>query len=318
MESLSMGYSNSIGKASYFVNYSYNRNVTDSDDMGSSANSDSVISLTVSIPFGSDISANYSMSDSRSSRANHSIGINGTAFADRSLNWGVQEGYDSNNNHSSGNLNLNYQGSKAEVAGGYGYDSYSNRYNYSLRGGMMLHSGGLTLSRPLGESVALVETPGAGDVTVRGQTNIKTDANGFAVIPYVRAYHENSFALDDDSLSAVDIENINKIVVPVRNAVVKVKYATHIGYKSIMTLNFNGKSVPFGAVVTLNNTNDEHSESNTGIVGDAGVVYLSGMPDKGGYIVKWGVGVNGTCRFSYDFSTRALSEDIIFYQANCQ
>uniref|UniRef100_UPI002FD842A3 fimbria/pilus outer membrane usher protein n=1 Tax=Kluyvera sp. CHPC 1.251 TaxID=2995175 RepID=UPI002FD842A3 len=317
MESLSLGYSNNIGRASYFINYSYNRNVSNNADIGSGTSSDSVISFTISLPLGEDMSSNYSVSDSRTGHANHSIGIDGTALADRTLNWSVQEGYDSNNKSTSGNLNLSYQNSKTEMSGGYGYDSYSNRYNYALRGGMMLHSGGLTLSRPLGESVALVETPGVSDASVVGQTDIKTDSNGYAVIPYVRAYHENSFALDDNSLSNVDVDNISKTVVPVRNSVVKIHYATHIGYKSMVVLTFNGKTVPFGAIATLNNGDDDKPETNGSIVGDAGNVYLSGMPNKGEYIVKWGAGINEMCRFNYDFSSRELSDDIILYQANC-
>ncbi len=34
--------------------------------------------------------------------------------------------------------------------------------------------------------------PGVSDVTVRGQTNVTTDAAGYAVVPYVRPYHRNS------------------------------------------------------------------------------------------------------------------------------
>lgn len=85
--------------------------------------------------------------------------MSGAAFADRSLNWNVQEGYNASDKSTSGNVSLNYQGSKGEVAAGYGYDSYSSHYNYSLRGGMLAHSGGITLSRYLGESVALIEAP---------------------------------------------------------------------------------------------------------------------------------------------------------------
>lgn len=65
----------------------------------------------------------------------------------------MQEGYNASAKRTSGNVNLNYQGSKGEVTAGYGYDSYSAHYNYSLRGGMLAHSSGITLSRYLGESV---------------------------------------------------------------------------------------------------------------------------------------------------------------------
>jgi outer membrane usher protein len=50
MESVGVGYSGSIGKASYFINYSYNRNVQSTDDSGNNRPaSDTIVSLTLSI-----------------------------------------------------------------------------------------------------------------------------------------------------------------------------------------------------------------------------------------------------------------------------
>ncbi len=45
MESVGVGYSGSIGKASYFINYSYNRNVQSTDDSSNNRPaSDTVVS----------------------------------------------------------------------------------------------------------------------------------------------------------------------------------------------------------------------------------------------------------------------------------
>ena len=278
MESVGVGYSGSIGKASYFINYSYNRNVQSIDDSDNNRPaSDTVISLTLSIPLGETLSANYTMNHGRHNDTTHSVGLNGSAFEDRSLNWSVLEGYNTQDKSTSGNLSVNYQGSKGDVAGGYGYDRYSNHYNYSLRGGMVAHAGGLTLSRFLGESSALVETPGVSDVTVRGQTNVTTDAAGYAVVPYVRPYHRNSLALDEQEIPGAEVDNVvsqrssptgvksrtstlppvgtrlpwsragmtrARTVVPTRNAIVKVKYDTRIGYKAMLTLRTRNGVVP--------------------------------------------------------------------------
>ncbi|MFS4685368.1 fimbria/pilus outer membrane usher protein [Klebsiella quasipneumoniae subsp. similipneumoniae] len=186
-----------MARPPYFINYSYNRNVQSTDDSSNNRPaSDTVVSLTLSIPLGETLSANYTAETMVGIiDTTHSVGLNnGSAFEDRSLNWSVLEGYNTQDKSTSGNLSVNYQGSKGDVAGGYGYDRYSNHYNYSLRGGMVAHAGGLTLSRFLGESSALVETPGVSDVTVRGQTNVTTDAAGYAVVPYVRPYHRNGGA----------------------------------------------------------------------------------------------------------------------------
>lgn len=319
MESLGVSYSNTFGRISYFVNYSYSRNVQSSgQNSDSSQTSDNLISLTVSVPFGTDISASYNMNSSRMGDTTHSLGLSGSAFADRSLSWNVQEGYNASDKGTSGNINLNYQGSRGEVAAGYGYDSYSSHYNYSLRGGMVAHSGGVTLSRYLGESVALVEAPGVSDVAVRGQTNITTDAFGYAVVPFVRPYHENNLSLDEQQVSGAEIDNIVKTVVPTRNAVVKVKYDTWIGYKAMITVSYKNKAVPFGAVVTLDDENLNDKEHRSSIVGDAGQAYLTGLPEKGRLFVKWGDTKNSQCYLNYDLSSNQSVDDIVFYAESCR
>ena len=319
MESLGVSYSNTLGRISYFINYSYSRNVQSTgQNSDSSPTSDNMISLTMSMPFGADISANYNLNSSRTGDTTHSLGLSGSAFADRSLNWNVQEGYNASDKSISGNVNLNYQGSRGEVAAGYGYDSYSSHYNYSLRGGMVAHSGGVTLSRYLGESVALVEAPGVSDVAVRGQTNITTDAFGYAVVPFVRPYHENNLSLDEQQVSGAEIDNIVRKVVPTRNAIVKVKYDTWIGYKAMVTINYKNKAVPFGAVVTLEDENLNDTERRSSIVGDAGQVYITGLPKKGRLFVKWGDTQNSQCYLNYDFSSDQSVDDIVFYAENCR
>ncbi len=193
MESVGVGYSGSIGKASYFINYSYNRNVQSTDDSSNNRpSSDTVVSLTLSIPLGETLSANYTLNHGRHNDTTHSVGLNGSAFEDRSRTGAYWKGTTRRIKAPPATSASTTVVRKGDVAGGYGYDRYSNHYNCSLRWGMVAHAGGLTLSRFLGESSALVETPGVSDVTVRGQTNVTTDAAGYAVVPYVRPYHRNS------------------------------------------------------------------------------------------------------------------------------
>ncbi|WP_410260996.1 fimbria/pilus outer membrane usher protein [Klebsiella pneumoniae] len=74
------------------------------------------------------------------------------------------------------------------MAGGYGYDRYSNHYNFCAgRAARRTHA--ITLS---GREFCAGRNAGVSDVTVRGQTNVTTDAAGYAVVPYVRPYHRNS------------------------------------------------------------------------------------------------------------------------------
>lgn len=138
----------------------------------------------------------------------------------------MQEGYNASDKSISGNVNLNYQGSWGEVAAGYGYDSYSSHYNYSLRGGMVAHSGGVTLSRYLGESVALVEAPGVSDVQFGGRRILRPMLLDTPLCLLYAPTMKNNLSLDEQQVSGAEIDNIVRKVVPTRNAIVKVKYDT--------------------------------------------------------------------------------------------
>ncbi|MOA47504.1 Outer membrane usher protein FimD precursor [compost metagenome] len=61
----------------------------------------------------------------------------------------------------------------------------------------------------------------------------------------------------------------------------------------------DGRPVPFGATVSETDQNAAQGS----IVGDAGQVYLSGLPDSGSLRVKWGNGSGGACRVNYRLPT---------------
>ncbi|MFY9993879.1 MAG: fimbria/pilus outer membrane usher protein [Leclercia sp.] len=323
MDSLNIGYSNSIGKLSYFVNYAHNKNyASESDDQ---ATNDDAISITFSLPFSAfsndeqwqSVSANYAVNSDGDNHTTHNLGLTGSMLKDNALNWQASEGYDSSSKKTNGNLNVNYQSSYADLSTGYGYDEYNQRYSYGVRGGAVVHSKGVTLSRALNESIALVQAPGVADVPVAGQSNIHTDWFGNAVIPYVRPYHINNVTLDssDADIANADMDNMNKKLVPTRGAVVLARYQTWLGYKSMMTLDYQGKAVPFGAVVTTEDNDDETVRTN--IVGDDGQVYLVGLQPTGMLHVKWGATADKQCQVNYVLPEAKQENNIIFYRGQC-
>jgi outer membrane usher protein len=86
----------------------------------------------------------------------------------------------------------------------------------------------------------------------------------------------------------------------------------------MMTMRFNNKAVPFGAVVTLDDENLNDKEHRSSIVGDAGQAYLTGLSEKGRLFVKWGDSKNSQCYLNYDLSTNKSVDDIVFYAADCR
>jgi len=76
--------------------------------------------------------------------------------------------------------------------------------NINASGGLLVHSEGITLSRSMGDSVALVSAPGASCASVNNGTAV-TDWRGYAVAPYLADYNKNSIGLDPSTLPPISI-----------------------------------------------------------------------------------------------------------------
>ncbi|HAU3223462.1 TPA: fimbrial biogenesis outer membrane usher protein [Salmonella enterica subsp. houtenae] len=317
MRSLGVGYSNSWGGVTYNINYSYNRNTTDSDDSDKIYDEDQVFSLSINIPLDRWLShsyATYNLNTSKRGNTSHTVGLNGSALEDRNLNWNIQQ---SETNHGEGNggyASLDYQGTYARLNTAYSYDHDQKRVNYGIEGGVVAHAHGVTLSQALGETSALVEAPGAGGVTVSNQTGVRTDFRGYTVVPYVTPYRESTVSLDTATLpDGADVELTNKIITPTRGAIVRAHFDTRVGKRVMMTLTrSNGEAVPFGALVT----NADNTASS--IVGDNGQVYLTGMDDSGTALAKWGQGPAQQCRINWQLPSATPASGVLEVKTSCQ
>jgi outer membrane usher protein len=302
MRSMGVGYNNSWNGISYGLNYSYNENATASGSKGSGLvyDRDQVFALNFSVPLDrwmKNTYANYGLNSSQKGGTTQSAGLGGSALAGNNLNWGVQQGYGSNGVGNSGNLNADYRGTYGQVNAGYGYDSNNQRLNYGVQGGVIVHENGVTFGQPMGETVALVKAPGATGVGVSGQTGVKTDWRGYAIVPFNSPYRKNQVQLNTEMLpDNVDLTLSSQNVVPTRGAVVRADFATNVGQRVLMTLlKAGGAPVPFGAMVS-----DPAQKTAQGfIVGDNGQVYLTGLAESGSLNVQWGTGTDQRCQVNY-------------------
>ena len=80
-------------------------------------------------------------------------------------------------------MSLTYDGSYGTVNGSYNYSQNSQRLNYGIRGGILAHSEGVTLSQELGETIALVNysTPRAAGLEIDNMRGAATDWRGYTV-----------------------------------------------------------------------------------------------------------------------------------------
>ncbi|ELM3736446.1 fimbrial biogenesis outer membrane usher protein [Edwardsiella piscicida] len=275
---LSTGWNGNINGISYSVSYSY------SDYPDSTQPADQQLAFSIQVPlsrFMPNAWASYSVNTAKRGDTRQQVGLNGTALADNNLSYSLQQSYTNHGTGGSGNINADYKGGQGEITGGYNYDDDTQQVNYGLKGGIVVHPHGITLSQPLGDSLAIVKAPGADDAKVQNNTGVYTDWRGYAVVPYVNAYRKNRIALDTSTLGdGVDIDTAVQTVTPTQGAVVMADFNTRVGRRVLMTLLYRGLPVPFGAQAKM-------KEGGSGIVGDDGQVYLTGVPDEGDITVNW-------------------------------
>lgn len=293
------GYNTSI----YGINYGVN--VSQSQNSDSNNKKDKSLNLNVSVPLsrfmaggnpymGSNMNLNYAMNTNQDHNTSQQMGLSGTALADRQLSYNVSQSTGSQGY--GGSLSTTYSGSSGVVSGGYNYDKTQQQLTYGLRGGVVVHPHGITLGQEPGETVAIVRAPGASGVKVNNQTGVKTDWRGYAIVPYLRPYRSTEVMLDPAGLgNDVAMDMTSSRVVPTRGAVVMANYRTQVGRQAMINLTFLGKPVPFGAMAVLAVDGDDGKQQVSGIVGDVGQLFMTGLPDNGRINVQWGDESNARC-----------------------
>lgn len=313
---ISAGYNVSHKGVSYGVNYSYSQ-----APLYEGRNSkDQQLSFSVQVPLENVLPkswARYNLSTSKQGNTTQDVGLSGTALEDNNLNYAVQQGYASQGVGASGSANANYRGTYAEARAGYNYDKHSQQVNYGVQGGIVAHPYGITFSQQQGETMALVRAPGAADAKVQNNTGVRTDSRGYAVVPYVSTYRKNRISLDTESLAEdVDMDATTQTVIPTKGAVVLAEFKTRVGSRVLMTLNYQGKPVPFGANASI--VQVEGAMANSGIVGAEGQVYLSGVPQEGQLQVSWGKLPDQQCKASFTLAAADSAATIKTLSTTCQ
>ena len=304
---LSTGWNGNVNGINYSVTYSY------SDYPDSTQPADQQLAFSIQIPlnrFLPNAWASYSVNTAKHGNTRQQVGLNGTALADNNFSYGLQQSYTNHGEGASGNISADYKGGQGEITGGYNYDKDTQQVNYGLKGGVVVHPHGITLSQPLGDSLAVVRAPGADDVKVQNNTGVYTDWRGYAVVPYVNAYRKNRIALDTSTLGdGVDIDTAVQTVTPTQGAVVMADFNTRVGRRVLMTLIYRGLPVPFGAQAKM-------KSGSSGIIGDDGQVYLTGVPDEGDITVNW----NGKsqCRVHYQLPENGVNAPVTETEQECR
>ena len=306
--SLSAGYNINIADITYGLNLFFNNN----DE--STENKDKQISFNVSVPFSKWLPSGWITYNINNNSLNgQQLAVNGSLLDNNELLYNIRL----DNNYSSlkelgGGVALNYTNSLARMNVGYNYNNNEHSFNYGLSGGVIAHRNGIVFSQPLGETVILVKVDDVVETKILNHRVVKTDARGYAVIPYSEPYNYNYITLDTESLAnGVDIDNPVQKVVPTRGAVAIANFHVRRGNRTLVKLYQNNKPVPFGAIASLID-GDSH-----GIVGDDGELYLNAVPDVAKIKVQWGKNKKEQCYANIDLSNLSRKTDILEIDADC-
>lgn len=285
------------------VNWSRNRNT--SAYYGRDGRMEDSVSVWMSVPLGrwlgntdNDISATAQLQHTTAMEMRYEAGLNGHAF-DRQLYWDVREEMASGGGAGtdSRRLNLTWRGTYGELNGMYSYDRHLRQMGVGGRGGMVVHSEGITLGQMAGDTVALIAAPGVNDASVGGWPGLRTDFRGYSLVGYMSPYQENIVTLDPTTFPEdVETTQTDSRVVPTKGAVVRAAFEALTGGRALLTLTRgNGTPLPYGSVVTVEGKQGRNSSA--GVVGDNGEVYMSGLAKTGRLKVQWGA--NSQCHADY-------------------
>ncbi|HFZ1748453.1 TPA: fimbria/pilus outer membrane usher protein [Klebsiella oxytoca] len=237
------------------------------------------------------------------------------AVPETKTQYRLSTGWGNVKQNSNKSISLNWDGDMVKGAAGYTSSGNSKIVDYNMSGSAVFYPWKLALGADrVINGAAIVETEGVSGIKVRqgGETSLF----GTAILTSIQPYTENRFDIEAQDLpDDVVVSNTSKTIIPEKGSIIPIKYKIYKGKQVVFNLKQNnGTSLPFGAVVSLIDVDNE----NTGIVDDEGRVYLAGLPQKGKLRSTWGY--NKSCEVAYDLKEerKEKSEVIIEYQGICK
>ncbi|MCM2379572.1 MULTISPECIES: fimbria/pilus outer membrane usher protein [Pseudomonas fluorescens group] len=279
--SIQLGYSVSSGSISYSLGLGLNKGA-DSHDRS--------LSLSISMPLGGTRNQRVTANMNQSARgaASRTATLSGNAFEDDTLAYsaGVSQQVNGAQRQAGGTFAAQYDAPSAIVRGAYNESTGNRQLDLGVEGSVVAYGSNLMFSQPLGETNVIVATPGAADVAVTNKRGVRTNANGYTVVPSALPYRKNRVSLDTQSMSAdVDIAEPVQDVTPNRGAFVLADFDTRRGKRILFRIrDTQGEAAPFAARAELFAA-DGRSLGNT-LVADKGRAFLTGVPPEARLLIS--------------------------------
>lgn len=239
--------------------------------------------LTLSLPLGNNDTLSYS-GNAMNGEAQQTVGYFSTLDDHNSYQVSAGSGQSSG---TTGSAAFNHQGTFADIDGNAGWQE--GRYvsaGMSVRGGMTATAQGAALHRisQAGGTRLMLDTDGIAGVPVHGYgSTVDTNGLGVAVISDVNSYYHNEASIDLNHL-ADDVDALRSVtaVTLTDGAIGYRRFDVLAGKKSMAVIRLkDGRMAPFGATV------QNKKGQQTGLVGDDGNTWLSGMNPGEEMDVDW-------------------------------
>lgn len=290
----SLGYSNTLGQASYSI--SAQRSLERSLFDGATARESNSVNLNLSMPLGRAPSAPRLSAGVGSRDRSQQAGLSGSFGAQRQGSYSVSANR-ARQQSTTFNAGVGYQASVTTLSAGYTQGPGSRGLSLGASGGVLIHGEGIHFSQQMGDTIGLLHAPGAQGAAVSNSVGVKTNAEGYAVVPYLQPYRMNQVDLDPKGLPLdVELKTASVRAVPTAGAVVKLQVETSSGRSALIQApQTDGQPLPFGL--------DVYNEAGevVGVVGQASRLWVRGVEEQGTLSVNLG-SEKGQCRIAYDLT----------------
>ncbi|SKA19977.1 fimbria/pilus outer membrane usher protein [Novilysobacter spongiicola] len=253
--------------------------------------------LSFSVPLGrsvNPVSLTGDVGTGSDGRSSSRIGITGSAGPDYAFNYGVAVS-ESGQGGTSVSGTADYRTPVAALSGSYSHAADYRQATAGVSGTVVVHSGGATFAPQRGDTMVLVEAPGAEGARVQNAPGVRVDGNGFALVPYVSPYRLNTVTLDPyDMPHDIELQSTSATIAPYAGAISRLRFETRQGRALLIHASRpSGEPLPFGARVL------DGDGQVLGMVGQGGLAYVRTEDNAGSLLVQWSDGDTGRCRIDY-------------------
>ena len=275
------------------------------------------VSVSASIPLGvGKVNNNVRLSHDQSGTNQPSQTLTVSGFSPESgVNYGLSQSQSGNNSSTSASVGTQHRYGSLGASFSQSNPGGSEQTSVSASGGLVVHSGGITLAPSLGTTFAIVQVPKGQGAGVRGSA-ARVNSSGYAVVPYLSAYYMNDVQISlEGAPDELEIDSPHQKVAPVEGSIVRLTYKATTGRPLFIALHTNtGVRLPIGATVTDSLGNE------VGTVGQGSRAMVRVQTLKDQLKVVWGDKPEETCRLNYALNetTKANANGFTHLKLSCE